>query len=358
MVRTKKQSDKSKTNIVPDTTDIMSEVTEVSETFQAPEANDLDLSIPQLDGVGAVTAKKLTDFGVTSLIDICVRGGREISEITGVTKSKADAWVFNAQKILEDNNLIRKSDMSVLDLMEYQANYPILETKCKAVDELFGGGVRPECTYEVYGEYGSGKTQFCNTLTAQAISEGESVVWVDCEDTFRPTRILEIMKAREMVETREDMEKALNRIQYFYTPNTEQLLGTINSLSKIMEEKRPRLVVIDGAIGQFREEYLGRGTLADRQNQIARLMTHLKNISYYFRTTVLYTNQVQTDPSIMFGDPVKPIGGNVVGHAATYRIYFKKSGKKRIARMVDSPEHPQADAEFALTVKGIEDKVE
>ena len=60
----------------------------------------------------------------------------------------------------------------------------------------------------------------------------------------------------------------------------------------------------------------------------------------------------------MFGDPVKPIGGNVEGHAATYRVYFKKSGKKRIARMVDSPEHPQGDAPFALDAKGISDKKE
>ena len=361
MGRTKKQSDSSsKVNILDDTKEDMSSLE--NDFSQNPERQtaipDLDLGIDQLDGVGAVTAKKLTDFGVTSLLDVCIRGGREVSEITGVTKSKADSWVFNAQKILEDNDLIRKSDMSVVDLMEYQANYPTLETKCTAVDELLGGGMKPECTYEVYGEYGSGKTQFCNTLTSQAIKEGENVVWIDCEDTFRPTRILEIMKAREYVESKEDMERALNQITYFYTPNTEQLMGTINALSKTMDEKRPRLVVIDGAIGQFREEYLGRGTLADRQNQIARLMTHLKNISYYYKTTVLYTNQVQTDPSVMFGDPVKPIGGNVVGHAATYRLYFKKSGKKRIARMVDSPEHPQADAEFLLTAKGIEDKVD
>ena len=343
MVRTKKQSEK--TNIVDDSTDSMSET-------------QLELGISQLDGVGAVTEKKLVDFGVSSLFDICVRGGREISEITGVAKSKADQWVFNAQKILEANDLVRKTDLSVVDLMEYQGNYPTLKTQCLAVDELFGGGVKPECTYEVYGEFGSGKTQFCFTLVSQAISEGENVVWIDCEDTFRPTRILEIMKAREFVETKEEMNNALDRITYFYTPQTEALMGTINALSKTMDEKRPRLVVIDGAIGQFREEYLGRGTLADRQNQIARLMTHLKNISYYYKTTVVYTNQVQTDPSIMFGDPVKPIGGNVVGHAATYRVYFKKSGKKRIARMVDSPEHPQADAEFQLTIKGIEDKPE
>ena len=189
MGRTKKQSETSKTNILDDTKEDMSVI-----STTMPE---LDLGIDQLDGVGAVTAKKLTDFGVTSLLDVCIRGGREVSEITGVTKSKADSWVFNAQKILEDNDLIRKSDMSVVDLMEYQANYPTLETKCTAVDELLGGGLKPECTYEVYGEYGSGKTQFCNTLTSQAIHEGENVVWVDCEDTFRPTRILEIMKAHE-----------------------------------------------------------------------------------------------------------------------------------------------------------------
>ena len=322
------------------------------------EIPDLDLSVKQLDGVGGVTEKKLGEFGVTSIIDICIRGAREISEITGVAKPKADAWVFNSHKILEDNKLIRRTDLDVIDLMDYQDNYPTLKSQCLAVDELLGGGVKPECVYEVYGEYGSGKTQFCFTLVSQALSEGENVVWVDCEDTFRPRRILQIMKERGYVEDREGMEDVLKRVHYFYAPQTEQLMGTVNALSKTLQKVKPRIVILDGAIGQFREEYLGRGTLADRQNQIARLMTHIKNISFYFRCTVIFTNQVQTDPSIMFGDPVKPIGGNVVGHAATYRIYFKKSGKKRIARMVDSPEHPQADAEYILNAKGIDNKEE
>lgn len=339
-----------KSNIAEDTKKDVSET--IVEKIEEPK---LDLTVGQLEGVGGVTTKKLETFGVTSLVDICIRGGREISEITGVTKAKADGWVFNAQKILEDNDMIRKSDLDVIDLMEYQENLESIPTNCVAIDELFGGGIKPECVYEVYGEFGSGKTQFCNTLTVETINNGDNVVWIDCEDTFRPRRIIEILKAKEYAETREELESALKHISYFYTPNTEQLLGTVNALSKTMEIKKPKLVVLDGAIGQFREEYLGRGTLADRQNQIARLMTHIKNISYYFRCTVIFTNQVQTDPSIMFGDPVKPIGGNVVGHAATYRVYFKKSGKKRIARMVDSPEHPISDAEYRLTAKGVED---
>jgi len=315
----------------------------------------MNLDIDQLEGVGPKTVEKLEAFGVTSLYDICVRGAKEISEITGTSKSKSDAWVFNAQKILEDGGLIRKTDMSTLDLFEYQNNIDTLAVKCEAVDDLMSGGVKPECTYEVYGEFGSGKTQFCLALTVEAIARGDNVVWVDCEDTFRPKRVAEILKERGYTKDTEEAFDYLKKIDYFFTPNTEQLMGTINALSDVLLKKKPRLVIIDGSIGQFREEYLGRGTLADRQNQIARLMTHLKNIAFYFKCTVVFTNQVMSDPSIMFGDPTKPIGGNIVGHASTYRIYFKKSGRKHIARMVDSPEHPVADAPFALDAKGISD---
>ena len=317
------------------------------------EEKQIDLTVDQLDGVGAVTKKKLESFGIKSIVDICVRGAKEVQEITGVDKGKANSWVFNSQKILEENNFIRKSDMSVTELMAYQDNQERIATKCTEVDELFSGGLTPESVYEVYGEFGCGKTQFCLSLTAEVIAKDENVIWIDCEDTFRPRRLDEILVARELCTEEEVMDK-LDNIKYFYTPNSEQLMGTVDSLSDMMMELKPKLVILDGSIGQFREEYLGRGTLAERQNQLARLMTHLKNISFYFRCVVIFTNQVQSDPSVMFGDPVKPIGGNIVAHASTYRIYFKKSGKKRIARMVDSPEHEQKDASYILTVKGID----
>jgi DNA repair protein RadA len=60
-------------------------------------------------------------------------------------------------------------------------------------------------------------------------------------------------------------------------------------------------------------------------------------------------------PDVFFGDPTRPIGGNEVAHTSTYRIYFKKSGKKRIARMVDSPQHPEEEVIFAVTEGGVAD---
>ena len=90
--------------------------TELNETLyetQTPtetteiESVDLELEVGQLKGVGSVTQKKLETFGVTSLIDLCIRGAQEIKEITGVAKPTCDNWVFQSQKILEDNDMIK-----------------------------------------------------------------------------------------------------------------------------------------------------------------------------------------------------------------------------------------------------------
>jgi DNA repair protein RadA len=341
-----------KANMEDDSIEDVLEETAVEPTMN--KVGEVDLSITQIKGIGEKTSEKLNNFGVISLYDICVRGAKEISEITGVDKSTASNWVFKSQKILEDNNLVRPTDMTTKDLLTYHSNLPRLKTHCTEIDNLFGGGLVPESVYEIYGEFGSGKTQFCLSLTAECLAKDEKIIWIDCEDTFRPNRLVEIMVARGLVPEASVAIDKLDNIKYFHCPTTEQMLGVVNSLSKMLLEFRPRLVVLDGAIGQFREEYLGRGTLSERQNEIARLMTHIKNISYYFRCTVLFTNQVQSDPSVMFGDPIKPIGGNVVAHASTYRIYFKKSGKNRLAKMIDSPEHKNREASYILNEKGID----
>jgi DNA repair protein RadA len=70
----------------------------------------------------------------------------------------------------------------------------------------------------------------------------------------------------------------------------------------------------------------------------------------------MITNQVQVRPDAFFGDPTRPIGGHVVGHTATFRLYLRKSkGEKRIARLVDSPNLPEAEAVFTVSKVGIRD---
>ena len=45
-----------------------------------------------------------------------------------------------------------------------------------------------------------------------------------------------------------------------------------------------------------------------------------------------------------------------MGHTATFRIYLRKSkGEKRIAKLVDSPNLPEAEAVFSVSKAGIRD---
>jgi len=71
---------------------------------------------------------------------------------------------------------------------------------------------------------------------------------------------------------------------------------------------------------------------------------------------VYVTNQVSADPAQFFGDPTKPIGGNIVAHASTFRIYLRK-GKKgsRVAKLIDSPNLPEGEANFFVETEGLKD---
>ena len=106
----------------------------------------------------------------------------------------------------------------------------------------------------------------------------------------------------------------------------------------------------------FRSEYIGRGTLADRQGKINTHMTELARFGDLHNCVVAVTNQVSSNPAAFFGDPTKPIGGNIVGHTSKFRIYLRR-GKagRRVCRLVDSPHLPENEALVSITEDGIRD---
>ena len=97
-------------------------------------------------------------------------------------------------------------------------------------------------------------------------------------------------------------------------------------------------------------------TLAERQQLLNRHMHDLLDFSTVHNALIAVTNQVSAKPDAFFGDPTRPIGGHIVGHTATFRLYLRK-GKagKRIARLVDSPNLPEGEAVFMITEDGIKD---
>ena len=136
--------------------------------------------------------------------------------------------------------------------------------------------------------------------------------------------------------------------------NSNHLELVVRGLSRFIETYNAQLLIVDSIISLHRAEYVGRGTLADRQQRLNKMIHHLLRLAEVYNIVVV-TNQMQTKPDTFFGDPIRPAGGNVIAHACTYRIYLRKSGKNRKATIVDSPLHPYSDTQFTITEKGIED---
>ena len=322
------------------------------------EDNYKKLELDTLDDIGPATKIHLIDAGINSLKDLIIRGPHDVAEVTGMTMEKSIDLCNKARIKLEEVEILERTFIPATELYNKRKNIERISTGSKCFDELLGGGFEVNAITEIYGEFGSGKTQICHTsavMVQQKITDGGlegGVIYIDTENTFRPERIVSISKARNI-----DHVSVLENIVVAKAFNSAHQELIIHEIGKIIENNNIKLLVLDSAISHYRAEYLGRAMLSERQQKINRLMHILIRISETYKIAVILTNQIQSVPDTLFGDPFRPTGGNIIAHSSTYRIYLKKAGKNRIARIVDSPYHPEIEALFSLGEEGVTDPV-
>jgi len=240
-----------------------------------------------------------------------------------------------------------------------------LKTGCQNFNDVLGGGVETGSITEFYGEFRTGKTQLTHNLAVNVQLPPEkggvngAVCWIDTEGTFRTERI-KAMAAHVGLEEQE----VLDSILVMDVMNSDHQMACVEQAPADFRrlateaglDKELRLIVVDSLMSYFRAEYVGRGTLAARQQKLNKHIHQLLKHAKALNLAVVVTNQVMARPELMFGDPTAPIGGHIVAHACTTRIYLRKSkGDRRIARIVDSPNLAEAEAVFKITGNGIED---
>jgi DNA repair protein RadA len=318
--------------------------------------NDIDLDLHDVEGIGPTTAKKLKEAGITSVLELAVTTVEQLAVDINSSKDSAAAFIMEAQKLLRESNVLEKEFVTADFVLEKRKSMLRCSTGSKSLDELLLGGIKTQAVTEFYGEFGSGKSQICHTLCVMAkqpISEGGldgGVIYIDTEGTFRPERLRQIAEARSY-----DQSQILRNTILSKVYNSSHLELIVKDLARYINEFKAKLVIIDSIISLHRAEFIGRGTLADRQQRLNTILHKLVRVAELLNVAIVITNQVQTSPDTFFGDPTKAAGGNVIGHTSTYRIYLRKSGDNRIAKMIDSPYHPYSDIRFTVNEKGIDD---
>ncbi|MCE8427511.1 MAG: DNA repair and recombination protein RadA [Candidatus Methanoperedens sp.] len=319
--------------------------------------------LEDLPGVGPATAEKLKEAGFGSIEAIAVSSSSELASIAEIGESTAQK-IINAARIAADVGGFETGDQ----VLERRKLVGKLSFGTKPFDDLMGGGIETQAITELYGEFGSGKTQVGHQMAVNVqlpINEGGldgSVIIIDTENTFRPERITQMvngLSAKKGVECEPEVFLKNIHVAKAYNSNHQILLvDTANDLAnKLKDTDKPvRLIIVDSLTAHFRAEYVGRGTLADRQQKLNKHMHDLMKFGSLYNAAIIVTNQVMSKPDAFFGDPTKPIGGHIVGHTATFRLYLRKSkGEKRIARLVDSPNLPEGEAIFSVTSEGLKD---
>jgi DNA repair protein RadA len=322
----------------------------------------------------AVDLERLEYEEFRALIELLPFGLASLSEKTNISKSALNNYLKrglpkNKKKVLKlkeaminelkTREQFFRNTLLQLKNIDFFAWDEIIDIKLSPYNDFVYDFIVPDGHSFVGGDMPTilHNTQIAHQMCVNVQLEKEKggleshVIYIDTENTFRPERIKQMAEAYEL-----DADEVLNKIHVARAYNSSHQMLLVDKAKELSKEFPVRLLVVDSLTSHFRAEYVGRGALADRQQKLNKHMHALLRWGDLYNGVVVVTNQVSSKPDAFFGDPTRPIGGHIVGHTATFRLYLRKSkGGKRIARLIDSPHLPEGEAVFNVSEVGIRD---
>ncbi|MFB6145886.1 MAG: DNA repair and recombination protein RadB, partial [Candidatus Nanohaloarchaea archaeon] len=157
-----------------------------------------------------------------------------------------------------------------------------VSTGSEPLDELLNGGVEKGLITNIFGESGSGKTNFCVQVAASVAESGEKVIYIDTEKGLSAERFtqiasddaLENMMVMEPVDFKEQEERTM-------------------ALEGLVEEEEPDLIVIDSMVSLYRLQATG-DKVAEVNQRLSQQFSELSKIARKHDMPILVTNQVYT----------------------------------------------------------------
>ncbi|WP_458209785.1 DNA repair and recombination protein RadA [Haladaptatus sp. NG-SE-30] len=337
------------------------------------------VELDQLPRVGPATADKLVEAGFDSYEALAVASPGELTNAADVGEGTATAIIQAAREAANIGDF--ETGIAVRRQRDQVGKLSLLIDE---IDELLGGGIETQSITEFYGAFGSGKSQVTHQLCVNVqLPQNDGgfhgrAIFIDTEDTFRPDRIDDIVRglpddviAATMVDRGiegdpadeaaldELVDHVLDRIHVAKGFNSAHQILLAEKAREVAGEYADtewpvRLVCVDSLTAHFRAEYIGRGKLAERQQKLNKHLHDLMRLANLHNAAIVVTNQVAANPDSFFGDPTQPIGGHILGHNSTVRIYLRKSkGNKRIVRLIDAPNLPDGEAVMRIMEPGL-----
>jgi len=214
-----------------------------------------------------------------------------------------------------------------------------LRLKCQSLDQLLDGGVEFQSITEVFGEAGTGKTNFCLQASRECANLGKKVAFIDSEG-------VSIERLKQICHDY-DFKKILSKITFLNPTSLEDQEKLIKGISKL---NNLGLIVLDTFNMFHRIELEEDEKTANRL--LNRQITDLQLMARKLEVPVIISGQVYTAEN----GEIKPFAGRGIEHMAKTIIRLDKTGiGKRQATMIKHRSIPEGKkAFFTITQKGLE----
>ncbi|OLS19061.1 MAG: DNA repair and recombination protein RadA [Candidatus Heimdallarchaeota archaeon LC_2] len=309
--------------------------------------------IEGLESLDQDTIEALIEAGYNSIQSIAIALSSDLVIDIGVSEVIAEEIIGKAI------SSVTNPPLTAADLLKMEQARGKVTTSSNSLDGLLKGGPWVAEITEISGGFATGKSQLCFQLSVNAQLDlsygglGGKVFFVDTEGTFSATRVGEMALAKDL-----DPHEILSNIYVVRVLDSKHQTQIVQQINDLAKKENIRLVVIDSIAAHFRTDYIGPNKIAERQQKIMQHASSLTKLAYVHDLAVVVTNQIVAKlDKISGGSEIQPALGEAWSHRPQTRIILRKStGEARIARLSDSPRHPEAEVVFYITDKGIRDK--
>lgn len=309
-------------------------------------------------GISKSDISKLIEAGIVTIQGLAYIPHKNLLSIKGLSEQK----VIKLIKLVSEFLPMGFAPATTFKQRREKINY--ITTGSTEFDRLLGGGIEPGSITEIFGEFRTGKSQLCYTLAVTCQLDNESgggngkCLYIDTENTFRPERCVNVANRFGL-----DSEKVLENISVAKAFNCDHQTNLLIQAAALLKDNKYSLLIVDSAMALYRTDFNGRGELGARQIHLAVFLRTLARLADEFNIAVVITNQVVATvdgAAAMFAaDPKKPIGGHIMAHSSTTRLYLRKGrGDTRVCKIYDSPCLPESECVFSITDSGIADAEE
>ncbi|NLU46177.1 MAG: DNA repair and recombination protein RadA, partial [Euryarchaeota archaeon] len=197
-------------------------------------------TLEDIPGVGPAISEKLREAGYKDLMAIAVASPKDLAETCELGEKKA-MDIIEGAKLCADIGGFETGDT----IMERRKAISKLTTGSQAFDELLNGGLESQSIVELYGEFGSCKTQVCFQLAVNATLPEElggldsDVLMIDTENTFWPERIVQMANYLGV-----DPDETLKRIHVARAFNSQHQVLLVDKAMELAQTKKIRLMIV------------------------------------------------------------------------------------------------------------------